>query len=250
MVYLPSFADFDFSFILFAGWFQLLGSLISSAASAYGANKSAKQSRSNSREQRAWQETMSTSAHQREVKDLKAAGLNPILSARGTGAPTGAGSMAQTPDYSKAYGDAALKAAQLSLLSAQSRKTRAEALNTELQEPYNKALSDVYGSIAGVPAVGMKALGGVASGYGMYRGAKAVGRMLRKRKSKRASGQMSRKPNSKSKSKSKKSGPWHSDDMNRRYHESRKRIKRRPSTGYAPLHRVGHGYRGKIFNKF
>jgi hypothetical protein len=68
-------------------------------------------------------------------------GLNPILSARGTGAPTGAGSMAQTPDYSKAYGDAALKAAQLSLLSAQSRKTRAEALNTELQEPYNKALS-------------------------------------------------------------------------------------------------------------
>jgi hypothetical protein len=46
-----------------------------------------------------------------------------------------------------------------------------------------------------------------------------VGRMLRKRKSKRASGQMSRKPNSKSKSKSKKSGPWHSDDMNRRYHE-------------------------------
>jgi hypothetical protein len=46
--------------------------------------------------------------------------------------------------YSKAYGDSALKAAQLALLSAQSRKTRAEALNTELQEPYNKALADVY----------------------------------------------------------------------------------------------------------
>jgi hypothetical protein len=44
---------------------------------------------------------MSTSAHQREVKDLKSAGLNPILSARGTGAPSGAGSVAQTPDYSK-----------------------------------------------------------------------------------------------------------------------------------------------------
>jgi hypothetical protein len=63
------------------------------------------------------------------------------------------------------------------LLSAQSRKTRAEALNTELQEPYNKALADVYGSIAGVPAAGMKALGGVATGYGMYRGAKTVGNM-------------------------------------------------------------------------
>jgi hypothetical protein len=47
-----------------------------------------------------------------------------------------------------------------------------------LQEPYNKALADVYGSIAGVPAVGLKALGGVASGYGMYKGAKVVGSML------------------------------------------------------------------------
>jgi hypothetical protein len=53
------------------------------------------------------------------------------------------------------------------------------------------------------------------SGYGMYKGAKVVGSMLRKRKSKRMSS------NSKSKSKSKKSGPWHSDDMNRRYHGNR-----------------------------
>ena len=177
-------------------WWQAIASLASSAASAYGANKSARQSRDNSREQRAWQETMSTSAHQREVKDLKAAGLNPVLSARGTGAPTGAGSVAQTPDYSKAYGDAALKAAQLSLLSAQSRKTRAEALNTELQEPYNKALADVYGSIAGVPAVGLKAVGGVASGYGMYKGAKTVRNILRKRKAKRVSSKPKFKPKS------------------------------------------------------
>jgi hypothetical protein len=43
-------------------WWQAISSLVSSAASAYGANKSAKQSRDNSREQRAWQETMSTRA--------------------------------------------------------------------------------------------------------------------------------------------------------------------------------------------
>lgn len=91
---------------------------ISAGAGILGGKSSAKeqakineQNLAIAREQMVFQERMRNTAHQAEVRDLRAAGLNPILSAGGSGAvsPMGASAMMVNPkgNFGELYSNAA-----------------------------------------------------------------------------------------------------------------------------------------------
>lgn len=78
--------------------FPGIGTIIGGALGGIGGIVSGLFQQSSAREQMRFQERMSSTAHQREVADLKAAGLNPILSATRGGASTPGGAMASMPN--------------------------------------------------------------------------------------------------------------------------------------------------------
>lgn len=83
------------------------------------------------REQMSFQERMSGTAHQREVADLKAAGLNPMLSAKAGGASTPSGASAHMENTKVQAANSASSVvktfADLMAMQESTRKTQAEA---------------------------------------------------------------------------------------------------------------------------
>lgn len=148
---------------LISGGASLLGGIFS----GHSARRQNRQSREEAERNRQFQERMSSTAHQREVSDLRAAGLNPILSATGgSGASSPSGNVAPISDTGASAVHTAMSLARLAAdiknIDATTERTNAQTVN-EL----NKAvITGTTANAAGLVNTGLNTVGSLGQWLG------------------------------------------------------------------------------------
>ena len=116
----------------------LLGSAIGAVGDLFGQSSANKMNWKIAKEQMAFQERMSNTSYQRSVKDLMAAGLNPMLAVNQGGASTPAGATARMESVtggrlSDRIASAAMLKSQIELNQAAAAKANQEARSVKEQ---------------------------------------------------------------------------------------------------------------------
>jgi len=93
---------------------------------------------------KAYATKMSNTAHQREVKDLRAAGLNPILSAGGKGASTPTVGATPGPDPSQGIAGLSQASSAKTLRSAQANLAEANASSAKVRARMDENMLKMY----------------------------------------------------------------------------------------------------------
>lgn len=151
----------------FGPWGTVIGAGVGALGSFLGGERGNAASAREAQRNRDFQERMSSTAHQREVLDLRAAGLNPILSAN-KGASSPGGSMAPQHDTVTPAISSGRELARTSqeiknllaareLLVSQKAKTDAEAAGVNLDNTIKTPLATAAGG-------NMSLIGGARSG--------------------------------------------------------------------------------------
>lgn len=120
---------------------SILAAALPAVASFFGQKDTNEENRDLSAENRAWQERMSNTAHQREVSDLIAAGLNPILSATRGGASTPSGNVAVMQNPVHAGVSSGMEAARTE------SDLRTARQNRKIKEPLEKVATAASGGV-------------------------------------------------------------------------------------------------------